>query len=80
MVFGPAVDAAAGVVVRQEAGVSRLFAFLRAINVGGRTVKMERLRREFEFLGFSGVDTFIASGNVIFEARDDQRRTAPDED
>jgi uncharacterized protein (DUF1697 family) len=30
---------------------------------------MERLRREFEFLGFSGVETFIASGNVIFEAR-----------
>ena len=29
---------------------------------------MERLRREFEFLGFSGVETFIASGNVIFEA------------
>lgn len=45
-----------------------LFAFLRAINVGGRTVKMEQLRREFELLGFSGVETFIASGNVIFEA------------
>ena len=30
---------------------------------------MERLRHEFEFLGFSGVETFIASGNVIFEAR-----------
>ena len=30
---------------------------------------MERLRREFEFLGFSGVETFIASGNVVFEAR-----------
>jgi uncharacterized protein (DUF1697 family) len=30
---------------------------------------MTRLRREFEFLGFSGVETFIASGNVVFEAR-----------
>ena len=44
----------------------RLFAFLRAINVGGRTIKMERLRREFEVFGFPGVETFIASGNVIF--------------
>lgn len=47
--------------------MSRLFAFLRAINVGGRTVKMERLRREFEVFGFPGVETFIASGNVVFD-------------
>lgn len=43
-------------------------AFLRAINVGGHTVKMDRLRRLFEELGFSEVETFIASGNVIFDA------------
>ncbi len=42
-------------------------AFLRAINVGGHTVKMDQLRLLFESLGFSGVETFIASGNVIFE-------------
>ena len=42
-------------------------AFLRAVNVGGRTVKMEELRRLFEDMGFAGVSTFIASGNVIFE-------------
>jgi uncharacterized protein (DUF1697 family) len=59
----------ADAVVRQEGAVPTLFAFLRAINVGGRTVKMEQLRREFESLGFSGVETFIASGNIIFEAR-----------
>ncbi len=49
--------------------MARYFAFLRAINVGGRTVRMERLRREFESLRFSAVETFIASGNVIFESR-----------
>ena len=49
--------------------MARYFAFLRAINVGGRTVKMERLRREFEALGLTTVETFIASGNVIFESR-----------
>ena len=47
----------------------RFFAFLRAINVGGRNiVKMDFLRRVFESLGFSNVETFIASGNVVFEA------------
>jgi uncharacterized protein (DUF1697 family) len=44
----------------------RLFAFLRAINVGGHTVGMQNLRELFEDLGFKGVETFIASGNVIF--------------
>jgi uncharacterized protein (DUF1697 family) len=43
-------------------------AFLRAINVGGRVVKMDQLRALFEGLGFANVQTFIASGNVIFES------------
>ena len=47
----------------------RLIAFLRAVNVGGRTVPMARLRKEFEALGFTDVKTFIASGNVIFTSR-----------
>ena len=46
----------------------RLIAFLRAINVGGHTVKMERLRALFTEVGLERVETFIASGNVIFEA------------
>ena len=49
--------------------MNRYFAFLRAINVGGHVVKMDRLRQIFESLGFSGVETFIASGNVIFETK-----------
>jgi uncharacterized protein (DUF1697 family) len=44
-------------------------AFLRAINVGGRTVRMAKLREVFESLGFTDVETFIASGNVIFKSR-----------
>ncbi|HJZ89731.1 MAG TPA: DUF1697 domain-containing protein [Gemmataceae bacterium] len=43
-------------------------AFLRAINVGGRVVKMDQLRARFEGLGLANVETFIASGNVIFES------------
>ncbi len=48
--------------------MSRLIAFLRAINVGGHVVKMERLRALFAELGYQQVETFIASGNVIFAA------------
>lgn len=43
-------------------------AFLRAINVGGHTIKMPELKRLFEEMGFTGVSTFIASGNVIFDS------------
>jgi len=43
-------------------------ALLRAINVGGHTVRMEELRRHFAAMGFTSVETFIASGNVIFDA------------
>lgn len=49
--------------------MSRCIAFLRAVNVGGRSVRMTLLRAEFEALGLAQVETFIASGNVIFETR-----------
>ena len=51
-----------------SAGAARLVAFLRAINVGGHNVKMDRLRELFEALGHSNVETFIASGNVVFDS------------
>ncbi|HMK10797.1 MAG TPA: DUF1697 domain-containing protein [Acidimicrobiales bacterium] len=46
----------------------RRIAFLRAINVGGHVVKMDQLRKIFTSFGFGDVETFIASGNVIFSA------------
>jgi uncharacterized protein (DUF1697 family) len=46
----------------------RHVALLRAINVGGRVVKMDQLRLLFTQLGFARVETFIASGNVLFDA------------
>ncbi len=46
----------------------RYIAFLRAINVGGHVVNMDQLRKLFEALGVTNVETFIASGNVIFES------------
>ena len=44
----------------------RCIAFLRAVNVGGHTVKMAELTRIFGSLGLAEVGTFSASGNVIF--------------
>ncbi len=46
----------------------RYIAFLRAINVGGHVVKMQVLKALFQGLGFANVETFIASGNVIFQS------------
>ncbi len=47
--------------------MTKYIAFLRAINVGGHNVKMSELKSLFESLGVSKVETFIASGNVVFE-------------
>jgi uncharacterized protein (DUF1697 family) len=50
-------------------GASRRYvALLRAINVGGRVVKMVALKRIFEGLKLAEVETFIASGNVVFRS------------
>lgn len=46
----------------------KYIALLRAINVGGRVVKMDRLRSIVAAAGAGNVETFIASGNVIFES------------
>ena len=55
--------------------MSKYITFLRAINVGGHNVKMDDLRQLFESLGFSGVETFIASGNVICEGKAGEIKT-----
>lgn len=44
-------------------------ALLRAINVGGHVVKMDRLRALFESMRLTDVTTVIASGNVLFASR-----------
>ena len=51
--------------------MTRRVALLRAVNVGGHTIRMADLRAAFESLGFDGIGTFIASGNVVFETTDD---------
>jgi uncharacterized protein (DUF1697 family) len=46
-------------------------AFLRAINVGGHAIiKMADLKKMFEAAGLENVQTYIQSGNVIFESEE----------
>ncbi len=49
--------------------MAEYIAFLRGINVGGHNIKMDVLCERFEAAGLAKVETFIASGNVIFESR-----------
>lgn len=47
----------------------KYIALLRGINVGGKNpVAMSDLRASFEALGFTNVQTYINSGNVIFDS------------
>lgn len=48
--------------------MARYVAFLRGMNLGNRRITNEELRRRFEEMGFEEVETFRASGNVIFLA------------
>jgi len=50
--------------------MTKYIAFLRAINVGGtKIIKMDQLRKIFESFGLANVQTYIQTGNVIFEAK-----------
>lgn len=49
-------------------------ALLRGINVGGHTVKMDRLRRLFEEMGLINVRSYIQTGNIFFETDEKDER------
>ncbi len=53
--------------------MTRYIAFLRAVNVGGHVVKMDRLRALFGELGLRRVRTYIQTGNVFFETDEPDR-------
>ncbi len=56
--------------------MNRYIAFLRAINVGGTTIiKMSDLKRMFESFGLENVETYIQTGNVIFESGENKAST-----
>lgn len=52
--------------------MATMMAFLRGINVGGNhIIKMADLKRTLEKVGFRNVQTYIQSGNVLFDAADE---------
>ena len=49
---------------------------LRGINVGGqKSIKMAGLKSLYESVGFTGVTTYIQSGNVVFRSRSKNAKT-----
>jgi uncharacterized protein (DUF1697 family) len=48
--------------------VTAYIALLRAVNVGGRQLKMADLKAAAEKLGLEETRTFIASGNLLFKS------------
>ncbi|MFS0782699.1 DUF1697 domain-containing protein [Bacillus sp. 1P06AnD] len=55
--------------------MSVYIAFLRGINVGGKNkIKMAELRILLEGMGLKTVQTYIQSGNVLFEADEDPQQ------
>src|ERR1041384_5891778 len=50
-------------------------ALLRGVNVGGNNmISMKSLKESFETIGFSNVSTYINSGNIIFQSKEDDPR------
>ena len=48
--------------------MARFVAFLRAVNVGKRTVAMATARQALADLGFADVSSYVNSGNLFFSA------------
>ena len=50
-------------------------ALLRGVNVGGNNmISMKSLKESFEKMGFANVSTYINSGNLIFQSKEDDPR------
>jgi len=50
-------------------------ALLRGVNVGGNNmISMKSLKESFETIGLSNVSTYINSGNIIFQSKENEPR------
>ena len=54
----------------------RWVALMRGVNVGGVKVEMAALRKLAASLGWQGVETYIASGNLVFSAQGEAEELA----
>lgn len=57
----------------QTSIMQSFLSILRGINVGGqRKIKMDDLKKLYETLGFQAIQTYIQSGNIVFQAESDE--------
>ena len=62
---------------RSSFAMQAYIAMLRGINVSGhKVIAMAALRELFEALGYTNVKTYVQSGNVVFDARNDSAKSA----
>lgn len=54
--------------------MTRYAAFLRGVNLGKRQIKSADLLAAFQAMGFDGVKTLLASGNVLFDSENPDAR------
>ena len=47
--------------------MGKFIVMLRGVNVGGNVLKMDRLRAICGEMGFKNVQTYVQSGNIVFE-------------
>ncbi len=50
--------------------MNKYIAFIRGINVGGIVLKMEEVGNIFIELGYKNVETYIQSGNILFDCNE----------
>ena len=64
------------VIITMRKPASNVFvALLRGVNVGGNNmISMSSLKKSFESMGFTGVVTYINSGNIIFKSKEADAR------
>ena len=63
-------------IITMRKSASNVFvALLRGVNVGGNNmISMSSLKKSFESMGFTGVATYINSGNIIFKSKEADAR------
>ena len=60
---------------RKEESPNVFVALLRGVNVGGNNmINMRSLKQSFENMGHTQVSTYINSGNIIFQTKQDDAR------
>jgi uncharacterized protein (DUF1697 family) len=53
---------------KKEEKMQKYLCFLRGINIGNKRMKMTELKEALNTLGYSNIETYIQTGNIVFES------------